>query len=328
VSSGDSVRIGIGTGAIGKYGDSLFNDIPGAWPIIPSAAGGDPIGYALPDGNLSCRLTSVTYDYAHFTVFTDSIVMAYRRDGVGPNETEQVDIRGGEKMYLINPDGLGRVCDIDLVVVQSDRERLIALGDLQLAASDSAGLELTPEAGLRVANYGAAATYDLIMRDLGDGILKEFEHAGITVGANSEQELVPNWGNIGEAELMVIIDDGIDGVADDTIYISNNSPLDADDEQGGILPYRFELAQNYPNPFNPSTRIEYSLPERSHVTISVYNVLGQLVCTLVDREQSAGWYEAIWDGTTASGEPVASGVYLYRFQAGDHVQTKKMLLLK
>jgi len=101
-----------------------------------------------------------------------------------------------------------------------------------------------------------------------------------------------------------------------------------DDEHGDILPYRFELSQNYPNPFNPVTTIEYSVPKRSHVTIEVYNVLGQKVRTLVDREESAGSYTITWDGRTNSGQSAATGVYLYRFEAGDHVETKKMLLLK
>ncbi|MFZ5979163.1 MAG: FlgD immunoglobulin-like domain containing protein [Candidatus Zixiibacteriota bacterium] len=101
-----------------------------------------------------------------------------------------------------------------------------------------------------------------------------------------------------------------------------------DNEYGDVLPYRFELSQNYPNPFNPVTTIQYNLPERSHVTIEVYNVLGQKVRTLVDREESAGSYKITWDGTSSSGNAVSSGVYLYRFQADDYTETKKMVLLK
>jgi len=101
-----------------------------------------------------------------------------------------------------------------------------------------------------------------------------------------------------------------------------------DDEHGDILPYRFELSQNYPNPFNPVTTIEYSLPRRSSVKIDVFNLLGQKVRTLVDREESAGSYTIEWDGTNTSGQSVSTGVYFYRFQADDHVETKKMLLLK
>jgi hypothetical protein len=101
-----------------------------------------------------------------------------------------------------------------------------------------------------------------------------------------------------------------------------------DDERGDILPYQFELSQNYPNPFNPMTTIEYSLPERAQVTIEIFNVLGQRVRTLVNDTKSSGSYRIEWNGSDDAGRPVSTGVYLYRFQAGDVVQTKKMLLIK
>ena len=110
---------------------------------------------------------------------------------------------------------------------------------------------------------------------------------------------------------------------------STNFPTDIEDnQQGSILPIRFELNQNYPNPFNPVTTIEYSIPARSHISIEVYNIIGQKVNTLIDSEQSAGTYSITWNGVDASGQKVSSGVYMYRFQAGDHIETKKMLLLK
>jgi hypothetical protein len=89
------------------------------------------------------------------------------------------------------------------------------------------------------------------------------------------------------------------------------------------------LAQNYPNPFNPSTHIHFSLSERSHVSIRVYNVLGQLVRTLVDEDRGAGNYtDVLWNGTNRAGEPVASGVYFYKMAAKNFVKTRKMVLLK
>jgi hypothetical protein len=82
----------------------------------------------------------------------------------------------------------------------------------------------------------------------------------------------------------------------------------------GRLPDAFDLFQNYPNPFNPSTTIEYALPQRSYVTLAVFDALGQRVVTLVQGEKEAGYHRAIFD---AAG--LASGVYLYRLQvrAGD-----------
>jgi uncharacterized delta-60 repeat protein len=89
------------------------------------------------------------------------------------------------------------------------------------------------------------------------------------------------------------------------------------------MPEKYSLEQNYPNPFNPATVIRYSLPVTSYTTLKIYNVLGQEVATLVNEMKQLGSYEVTWD---ASG--MASGVYLYRLQAGNYIDTKKLILLK
>jgi hypothetical protein len=104
--------------------------------------------------------------------------------------------------------------------------------------------------------------------------------------------------------------------------------VDVGDDPAGLQPQDYVLGQNYPNPFNPATVIEYAVPQRSHVTIVVINVLGQTIRTLVDEEKSAGSYRVIWNGTDQSGQSVSTGVYLYRFQAGDYTLSKKMLLVR
>jgi hypothetical protein len=88
-------------------------------------------------------------------------------------------------------------------------------------------------------------------------------------------------------------------------------------------PDQFKLNQNYPNPFNPTTKIEYSIAQQSQVRIDVYNVLGQRVQTLVNREQFAGTYNVQFDG-----QALASGMYLVRMMANGNVFTKKMMLMK
>jgi hypothetical protein len=95
------------------------------------------------------------------------------------------------------------------------------------------------------------------------------------------------------------------------------------DDEFGALPAEFELNQNYPNPFNPSTTFRYSLPVDTHVSLEIYNLLGQRIETLIDDDQSAGYKSITWDASE-----YASGIYFYRLTAGNKVFTKRMTLTK
>ena len=94
------------------------------------------------------------------------------------------------------------------------------------------------------------------------------------------------------------------------------------------LPAGYALEQNYPNPFNPETRIEFALPSSGNVRLIVYNLLGREVRTLVSTVLAAGQHTINWDSRDNAGQAVASGVYFYRLEAGDHTMTRKMMLLK
>ncbi len=94
------------------------------------------------------------------------------------------------------------------------------------------------------------------------------------------------------------------------------------------LPATLQLSQNYPNPFNPVTRIEYALPQKQEVTLSVYNMLGQKVTTLFSGPQNAGIHRVEWNGTNRNGNMVGSGVYIYKLETEKKSITRKMLLLK
>ena len=93
-------------------------------------------------------------------------------------------------------------------------------------------------------------------------------------------------------------------------------------------PEAFGLEQSYPNPFNPATTIRYALPEAANVSLVVYNLLGQQVRTLVSGAQGPGYHSVVWDGRDEAGRVAATGVYIYRLQAGGFVQVKKMLFAK
>ena len=95
-----------------------------------------------------------------------------------------------------------------------------------------------------------------------------------------------------------------------------------------LFPLSYTLNQNYPNPFNPTTTLHYDLPEDALVNITIYDMIGRQVSTLVSSQQTAGYKSVRWNATNDNGSPVSAGLYLYTIQAGEFRQTKKMVLLK
>jgi hypothetical protein len=109
--------------------------------------------------------------------------------------------------------------------------------------------------------------------------------------------------------------------------VGSLNPLGVGPGQNNV-PFTFGLQQNYPNPFNPTTVINYSLEHKCQVDISVFNILGQKVSTLVNQEMDAGAYQAVWDGSDDRGNHVASGIYFYKMNTNDYVETRKMVLMR
>jgi predicted esterase len=122
--------------------------------------------------------------------------------------------------------------------------------------------------------------------------------------------------------IKIDVDDGKSVSSDQTYPFIKQTPTSVAERTAAELPKCFALGQNYPNPFNPSTIIRYELPRASHVVLKVFNTLGQEVATLVDAVEGPGYKIVEFDGSNLS-----SGVYFYRIQAGDFVQSKKLLLL-
>jgi len=151
-----------------------------------------------------------------------------------------------------------------------------------------------------------------------------------------------SWGdgNIDEAPLFCLPDSG-------NFTLAENSPCVAAADNGSnlgmfgigcdpiilsttgeLLPAAYALHQNYPNPFNPVTTIKYDLPENSQVQVAIYDMLGRKVRTLVSGFENAGFNAVQWQGKNDFGLSVGAGVYICQIQAGDFVQTRKMILLK
>lgn len=144
-----------------------------------------------------------------------------------------------------------------------------------------------------------------------------------------------------EEETIEMIEAKAEAEASFTFDINRNAPISKKDtidfmitSSDGIMmmktfifsytgPKEFKLEQNFPNPFNPTTKIQYQLPQDARVTLKVYDILGSEVATLVNEEQESGYKEVQFNGNN-----IASGMYVYRLQAGDFISTKKMLMIK
>ena len=115
-----------------------------------------------------------------------------------------------------------------------------------------------------------------------------------------------------------------------TIELLKSTVFSVDIENGTELPGQFNLGQNYPNPFNPTTTISFEILQAgtSNVSLTVYNVLGQAVRTLLSQELTDGNYQVEWNGRNDNGQQLASGLYLYQLRVNDLIQSKTMVLMK
>ncbi|MBD3401749.1 T9SS type A sorting domain-containing protein [candidate division GN15 bacterium] len=146
---------------------------------------------------------------------------------------------------------------------------------------------------------------------------------------NSSREVYDSYDT--QERLLVMTSQGWTGSSwiDQDRFEYEWDALTSVDESGmSSLPSGFALKQNYPNPFNPSTVIEFTLPAKSQVSVSVYDILGRRVADLFAGELAAGDHMVEWDGSDRDGVAAASGVYLYRIQAGAESLSRKMLLVK
>lgn len=134
----------------------------------------------------------------------------------------------------------------------------------------------------------------------------------------------------GEAELAIRASDPENGTAEDTLNVIVNPVIivGVEDDLPAGIPREFALQQNYPNPFNPDAAIRYQLPSAAQVRLTVYNILGQKIRTLVNERMEPGYYQAEWDGRDEWGRPQGSGIYIYRLEAGNFRMARKMTLLK
>jgi hypothetical protein len=117
-------------------------------------------------------------------------------------------------------------------------------------------------------------------------------------------------------------------LAEDTEWDVHLAPAETAIDGADALPPLFTLHPNYPNPFNAGTVILYQFPQTAHVELTIYNIAGQRLKTLIDESQHPGLHRVTWDGTDVSGRQVGTGLYLYKLTTPAQTQTRRMILIK
>lgn len=318
---------------IGFVHGTLIEEIPDGIAIFnKNGRPSKPIGYYIPDDVYSVVLGEVTDPSrtAYITVFKDGVVYGYEKVNA---DSLQVDkFRFGQGFSVASSDTAQKQISLNIIARLDSSERIFFIRNTQLRQNDSLFTREISQSNLVLKNYGTAKTYHLEINERSAQEQEIFVHPLIALPANSTHTIVPNWIDLDGSPIEILVDLGNNGTIDDTLIVNNT--LDVDDRGDLGVPREYNLGQNYPNPFNPNTHIEYTLPQAGHVNLSVYNVLGQHVATLVDEERSAGRYSVEWNGTSANGGILGSGVYFYtmiaRPSAGGETfrRTGKMLLLK
>ncbi len=153
---------------------------------------------------------------------------------------------------------------------------------------------------------------------------------GTQSGWSADTSVVNMWTEPGNYDIVVLarsIEDTTLLVGSDTLEVHVESRHTGISELTEI-PINFELYQNYPNPFNPQTSIRFGIPREGHITLKVYNMMGQHVCTLIDDSKPAGYHEIIWHARDDYGQNVGSGIYFYVLQGEGYIRRMKAILLK
>jgi len=300
-------------------------DGPGHMNDEPNAIAVDPGG----DVYVTGRSTGLSTDYDCVTVKYDPSglelwVARYSSEGSAFDEGKAVRVDSSGNVYVV---GTVARLSYDCLLIKytsSGAEEWVRLYDGPASGSDFAdAVALGTEGSIYV-----GGTSDGIGTGT-DMFIRRYEPSG----AESWLTRFNEWGNPDDATTAIAVEpDGIIWSAGTSSFMSDQhiyTVLKYEQDQvvsvteGEQLPSKTRLFQNFPNPFNPTTHLRFEVPGSGAVSLKVYDLLGREVATLVDEVRAAGNYEVRFD---AAG--FASGVYLYRLQAGDFVQTRTMLLLK
>ena len=306
----------------GLINDSVLSEIPNSVPLIYlDGSETPPYGYSLATDNYSVLVDSFTTDTVKTFFFTGNKTFSYRRDSADQTQTDRFFFDGG--VSVTNPDQQTKTISLLNIINETIQEKLFSFNSMELAQNDSIKIENPDSNKVKIISSGSAKNYEIELNYVIENGIGRFGNFNVPLEANTSHTFVPVWTDLTNSELQALVDIGNDGTIDDTLSLVNQVTGIGDKESSLLTPDKFDLAQNYPNPFNPSTTISWQSPVGGHQTLKVYDVLGNEVATLVNEYREAGRYEIEFDATG-----LASGIYFYKLQAGNYVETKKMILMR
>jgi Secretion system C-terminal sorting domain len=323
-TSNAEITISSTTGSqIGYQDSAVINTFTDAIPIIPKTGSfHPPIGYYLSEESYSLEINNFTDSLSYTFFFTDSTAYNYIRSDADNSQMDFVNF-SEEGVGITNPDPVMKSAILETIISRDTiSEKSFTIRNLQISSGDSIHFRERDRNELLLQNYGQGMNYDLQVRIVSVNSESNFFHMTIPMEQNSSHQIVPVWENLLNEPVKILIDLGNDGTIDDSLFIANQVTNVESQSYVGI-PKEYHLLQNYPNPFNPSTTITFDLPVQSEVNLTVYNLLGQEVITLVNEVMQAGRHQIIFDDSKLS-----SGVYIYRIRARNFVDSKKMIFLK
>jgi uncharacterized delta-60 repeat protein len=314
------------TGQVTGYSDSLvLNEIPNSIPLmIINGSEMPPFGYLLPAPGLDfyiIEMNNFHSDKINTFFFTGNKSFLYQRNQATQTQTDQLFFDGG--IHINNYDNELKTFSLLSLVNETTQEKLCIFRSLKTNVNEEVVMDIPDSNTIKITTYSTAQEYNIELYYLTGSGIGKFIFNNITLPENSSHTIIPDWENLKDSMLIVVVDLNDDYIMDDTLYFNNQYTGYGDDENSPLLQRGFSMSQNYPNPFNTNTFITYQLPIASQVTLKVLDLLGNEVATLVNENKPAGNYKVEFDASF-----FAPGIYFYKLQTGNFSLTKKMILYR
>ena len=317
------IRNAIGQ-TIGYAKGALIDSMPGAQPRINFGGNGiPPGGYFLPPGDYTAQIGRSLDSTTYFAMFLESAAFSFNRQGGKPGDNEILRFStSGKNLSVTNPDPGTKTFFLQSIESLSGEETVCRLHVQAMPPADSLAVQLAGDRNVALLVGSGGMTADLRLELVKDFANPVFEYADLALEGGASYLVAPVWDSLSTIPLRIYEDRNRDGTMDDTLRLENQA---SDVPEGRLeqVPDHFELRQNYPNPFNATTKIQYTIVNRLLTIVNVFDLVGRKVATLVNEVKEPGTYTVQFDGSN-----LASGVYIYRLQAGTFVQSRKLLLLR